>query len=113
MHLVGASVEAQLEPVLDAVMRGRLDLWQLSPSLAGLYIVGFDAGRASLAAELQQARDDAARWYEIAMHPGAATYPDMIRRRLDEAAGRLPMHDTDVDQYVATLLAATSPRRAA
>lgn len=109
---VGASVEVQLEQVLDGLLRGRLDLHQLTPSLAGIYIAGFDAGRASLASDIERARDEAARWYEIAHNPGGQ-YPDMIRRRLDEAAARLPVHETDEQQYAALLAAATSPRRAA
>lgn len=112
-HLVGASVEGQLDAALTGLLGGVFGLHDLTPALAGFYSVGYDAGRASLEGELERARDEAARWYEIAHHPGAADYPDFIRRRLDAAAGTFPLHASDTAQYESLLIAASSPRRAA
>lgn len=112
LHLEGGSVEDQLADRLHRLATGRLDLWQLTPSLAGFYTLGHEHGRQSLAQRLEQAEDEAARWYEIANNPGLE-YRAHVLRRLDAAAEAAPLHDTDAAFYEHLLEAATTPGRRA
>lgn len=111
-HLVGASVAGDLDATLDRVLAGELDLADLHPSLAAWFWAGWNAGRASLAGRLEQAEDARDQLYEQLYNPGQQ-YPELVLRRLDEAASRWPEHADEADDFEAALNAATTPRRAA
>lgn len=115
MHRPGWTVAAQLDAHLDRLMRGEVQLWELHPALAAWFIAGFDAGRASLASDIERARDEAARWYEIAHNPGREL-SDVQQRRIDEALEAAwdarELH-TELDVVRVACGAAESPRRAA
>lgn len=112
-HLVGASVAGDLDAALTGLLDGSLDLADLHPALAAWFWAGWNAGRDSLTQRLQQAEDARDRYFEQLHHPGARDYPDLVLRRLDEAAENTPAGETTADDFTAWLQAATTPRRAA
>lgn len=110
-QLIGARVEDQLDRVLWDLVRGDVELHQLTPALAGTYNLGFADGRASLEPALEQARRDAARYYELAYNPGRQL-SELRQRRIDEqleTAWRAGELVTEMD-VIETVISAAQPR---
>lgn len=108
----GHTIEHHLEKVLEALADGSLELWQLSPSLAGMYELGYDHGRESLRPALEDAQHEAAIAYERLHNPGRK-FTEMYARRVEQAAELHADVEGATQYYEAVLATATTPRRAA
>lgn len=65
-RLIGHTVERQVDSTLWLLVRGEIELHQLTPALAGLYHVGYMDGRAAMQPDLDRAIADRDRFYRKA-----------------------------------------------
>lgn len=112
MNQIGQSVAPQLERVLDDVLAGRVQLWELHPALRGWYLAAWEAGRASLEPALLDAEYERDRLFERLHNPGRK-FTDMVSRRIDQAAAKHEAEPDPVKFYTAVITAATQPRKVA
>lgn len=96
-QLLGYTIEQQLSSALHSLILGRLELWQCTPSLAGIYTLAYDAGRTSRDAEISDLRRRLAR---------AEHERDLAYTRLHNPGQRL--HETIQDRIDAASLAIES-----
>ena len=90
--LVGHTVEKQLDKILWELVRGDIELNQLTPALAGLWTVayfdGLEAGKATadaaVRAQVDRLEHLASLWYFVACNPGK-TAADYRRNAVDAA----------------------------
>ncbi|GAA2082396.1 hypothetical protein GCM10009840_18220 [Pseudolysinimonas kribbensis] len=68
---VGSTVETQLDDALWKLVGGELDLHDLTPALAGFYVVGHSDGYRSGATYIDDGlRFERDAWYWVANNPG-------------------------------------------
>lgn len=82
-HLVGATVERELQRVFEGLAAGTLLLSDVTPALLGIYSLGHAHGVASREAVVQQLERDADRLWLAAFSP--ARRFELLRRRMDGA----------------------------
>jgi hypothetical protein len=81
-----------MDATLWRLISGEIGLRDLTPALAGFYTLGFDAGRASLTTELDQACSDRDRYYNAAFNPRqpikiGPSFAELERRRAENYGG--------------------------
>ena len=81
------------------LLLGRVELWQLPPSLSQVFAFAFAAGAASRQGEIDQAESDADRYHDRWQNPGTQL-AEVRRDRLEEAA----------DDYWQQFLSADTPQ---
>lgn len=100
--LIGVTVENQLDGVLWRIARGDLQLWQVTPAIAGLVTFGYDQGRASLQPTIDRLNAECDRLY-LRAHNSPEQIRAIQRRQMDAAAeqywadfmaGRIELTDT-------------------
>lgn len=70
MNRLGHEFEAVADGLLWSLVRGDVQLWHITPALAGFYGLGHNDGRASRQPEVDQAQADADRYYRYWQNPG-------------------------------------------
>jgi len=71
-HRIGWTVSAHVDRVVTGLMDGTIELWQLDQSLASMYYLGFEDGRASRDVDIRQLEHDRDRYYAVAYNDSSA-----------------------------------------
>lgn len=103
---------ALLDRVLDGIVTGQIQLWEVTGAILGIYDLGYRQGIASQAPRIAQAEADADRYYLAAFNP--AERLEAIEARMRDAAEQLLLDVlADSQQGVEAQLRAARLRRAA